>query len=112
MSPIAGIRLKNPAHPGGFVKHEIIEPLGLSVTAAAGVLGVTRATLSTLLNERAHLSPEMALRVEKAFGVSMDTLMRMQNSYVIAQTRKREGEIKVTPFKGNRLAASRAVAQT
>ena len=100
MASIAGIRLKNPAHPGGFIKHEIIEPLGLSVTAAAEVLGVTRATLSTLLNERAHLSPEMALRVEKAFGVSMDTLMRMQNSYDIAQTRKREGEIKVAPFKG------------
>ncbi len=100
MASIAGIRLKNPAHPGGFIKHEIIEPLGLSVTAAADVLGVTRATLSTLLNERAHLSPEMALRVEKAFGVSMDTLMRMQNSYDIAQTRKREGEIKVMPFKG------------
>jgi addiction module HigA family antidote len=100
MASIAGIRLKNPAHPGGFIKHEIIAPLGLSVTAAADVLGVTRATLSTLLNERAHLSPEMALRVEKAFGVSMDTLMRMQNSYDIAQTRKREGEIKVTPFTG------------
>lgn len=95
----AGIRLKSPAHPGGFIRHEIIAPLGLSVTSAAEVLGVTRATLSTLLNERAHLSPEMALRVEKAFGVSMDTLMRMQNSYDIAQTRKREGEIKVLPFK-------------
>jgi addiction module HigA family antidote len=69
------------------------------VTGAAEVLGVTRATLSTLLNERAHLSPEMALRVEKAFGVSMDTLMRMRNSYDIAQTRKRERDIKVTPFK-------------
>jgi addiction module HigA family antidote len=89
---MAGVRLKSPAHPGGFIKHEIIEPLGLSVTAAAEVLGVTRATLSTLLNERAHLSPEMALRMEKAFGVSMDTLMRMQNSYDIAQTRKREGK--------------------
>ena len=90
-----GIRMKNPAHPGGFIKYEIIEPLGLSVTAAAQVLGV-----STLLNERAHLSPEMALRIEKAFGVSMDTLMRMQNSYDIAQARKREGDIKVLPFKG------------
>lgn len=89
MSTPAGIRLKNPAHPGGFIRSEIIEPLGLSVTAAANVLGVTRATLSTLLNEHAHLSPEMALRLEKAFGVSMDTLMRMQNSYDIAQTRKR-----------------------
>lgn len=100
MSALQGIRMKNPAHPGGFVKSEIIEALGLSVTDAAQVLGVTRAALSAVLNERAHLSPEMALRVEKAFGVSMDTLMRMQNSYDIAQVRKREGEIKVTPFKG------------
>ncbi len=100
MSANIGIRLKSPAHPGGFIKHEIIEPLGLSVTGAAEVLGVTRATLSTLLNERAHLSPEMALRIEKAFGVSMDTLMRMQNSYDIAQTRKREKEIKIARFKG------------
>lgn len=102
MPAIADIRLKNPAHPGGFIKHEIIEPLGLSVTAAADVLGVTRATLSTLLNERANLSPEMALRIEKGFGVSMDTLMQMQSSYDIAQTRKREAEIKVFPFKGKR----------
>lgn len=100
MRTIAGIRMKNPAHPGGFIRSEIIEPLGLSVTAAAEALGVTRATLSTLLNERAHLSSEMALRLEKAFGVSMDTLMRMQNSYDIAQARKREGEIDVHPFKG------------
>src|SRR5580704_14794707 len=100
MNANTDIRMKRPAHPGGFVRHEIIDPLGLSVTGAAEVLGVTRATLSTLLNERAHLSPEMALRVEKAFGVSMDTLMRMQNSYDIAQTRKRERDIKVTPFKG------------
>ncbi len=103
MNAITGIRMKNPAHPGGFVKYEIIEPLGLSVTGAAEVLGVTRATLSTLLNERAHLSSEMALRIEKAFGVSMDTLMRMQNSYDIAQARKREGEINVAPFKGKPL---------
>ena len=102
MNAISGIRMKNPAHPGGFIRHEIIEPLELSVTAAAKILGVTRATLSTLLNERSHLSPEMALRIEKAFGVSMDTLMRMQNSYDIAQARKREGEINVMPFKSER----------
>lgn len=72
--------MKAPAHPGGFLKMEIIEPLGLSVTDAARALGVTRSALSALLNERAALSPEMALRVEKAFGVSMDTLMRMQLS--------------------------------
>ena len=69
------------------------------MTAAAQVLGVTRATLSTLLNEHSQLSSEMALRIEKAFGVSMDTLMRMQNSFDIAQARKREGEINVAPFK-------------
>jgi antitoxin HigA-1 len=102
MSALSGFRMKNPAHPGGLIKFEIIEPLGLSVTAAADALGVTRATLSTLLNERSHLSSEMALRIEKAFGVSMDTLMRMQNSYDIAQARKREAEIRVLPFKGGR----------
>ena len=99
MGGIGGIRMKNPAHPGGFLKSEIIEVLDLSVTEAAQVLGVTRSVLSALVNERVHLSPEMALRVEKAFGVSMDTLMRMQNSYDITQTRKREGEIKIAPFK-------------
>ena len=99
MSAIAGIRMKSPAHPGGFVKSEIIAPLGLSVTAAAQALGVTRATLSTLLNEHSQLSPDMALRIEKAFGVSMDTLMRMQNSYDIAQARKRAGEINVARYQ-------------
>ncbi len=93
-------RMMSPAHPGGFVKTEIIGPLEISVTEAAQALGVTRAALSALLNERASLSPEMALRIEKAFGVSMDTLMRMQNSYDIAQTRKREDEIQVAPFRG------------
>ncbi len=91
MSMIESIRMRTPAHPGGFVKSEIIEGLGLSVTYAASALGVTRAALSALVNERAHLSSEMALRIEKAFGVSMDTLMRMQNSFDIAQARKREG---------------------
>ena len=100
MNALRGIRMKNPAHPGGFVKSEIIEALDLSVTDAARALGVTRPALSALLNERVHLSPEMALRIEKAFGVSMDTLMRMQNSFDIVQARKREGEIKVAPFKG------------
>jgi len=99
MSAIAGIRMKSPAHPGGFVKSEIIAPLGLSVTAAAQALGVTRATLSTLVNEHSQLSPDMALRVEKAFGVSMDTLMRMQNSFDIAQARKRAGGINVLPYQ-------------
>ena len=101
MSAIQGMRMKHPAHPGGFVKSEIVEALGLSVTRAAQVLGVTRPALSALLNERAHLSPEMALRIEKAFGVSMDTLMRMQNSYDIVQARKREDEIDLAPFEAH-----------
>jgi addiction module HigA family antidote len=90
--------MNNPTHPGGFVKTEIIEPLGLSVTDAAKVLGITRPALSALLNCRAALSSEMALRIEKAFGVKMDTLMRMQNSFEIAEARKREGEIKVERY--------------
>lgn len=98
MSVKTGYRLKRPPHPGGFVKTEIIEPLTLSVTEAAVALGITRAALSAFLNERSSLSPDMALRIEKAFGVSMDTLMRMQNSHDIARAREREGEIKVRRF--------------
>ena len=74
-----GIKIgMKPSHPGEFIRTEIIEPLDLSVAKAAEVLDVRRATLSDLLNGKAALSPEMALRVEKAFGVSMDTLLRMQ----------------------------------
>ncbi len=92
MTETSHFRLKNPPHPGGFVRTEIIDPLSLSVTGAAEALGVTRPALSAFLNERSSLSPEMAIRIEKAFGVSMDTLMRMQNSYDISQARKREGD--------------------
>ena len=87
--------MKNPPHPGDFIRTEIIEPSGLSVTAAAAALRVARPTLSSLLNGRADLSGDMALRIEMAFGVKMDTLMRMQASYDIAQTRKREKQIRV-----------------
>jgi addiction module HigA family antidote len=77
---------------------EVIEPLGLSVTKAAQVLGVTRPALSALLNGRAALSPDMALRVEKAFGVRMDTLLRMQTAFEIAAARERESNIKVKRY--------------
>jgi addiction module HigA family antidote len=87
--------MKNPVHPGEFIRTEIIESAGLSVTAAAMALGVSRPALSSLLNGKAALSGDMALRMEKAFGVKMDTLMRMQASYDIAQTRKREKAIHV-----------------
>ncbi len=112
MTVMQGIRMKNPAHPGGFVKSEILAELGLSVTDAAKVLGVTRAALSAVLNEHARLSPEMALRLEKAFGVSMDTLMRMQNSFDVAQTRKRTEEIKVAPYEGRPRDPQLAIATT
>ena len=98
MAVMQGIRMMNPAHPGGFVKSEIVEALGLSVTRAAEVLGVTRAALSALLNERANLSPEMALRIEKAFGLNMDTLLRMQAWYDGYVMRQRAGEIEVKRF--------------
>jgi addiction module HigA family antidote len=87
--------MKNPPHPGGFIWTEIIAPAGLSVTAAANALRVSRPALSSLLNGKAHLSGDMALRIEKVFRVKMDTLMRMQSSYDIAQTRKREKLIRV-----------------
>jgi len=87
--------MKNPPHPGDFIRTEIIEAAGLTVTAAAAALGVSRPTLSSLLNSRAGLSGEMALRLEKAFGIKMDTLMRMQAAYDISQTRKRERQISV-----------------
>jgi len=91
--------MKNPQHLGGFVRREVLAPLGLSVTDAAAVLDVTRQALSNLLNERAALTAEMALRLEKAFGVSMDLLMRMQLAYDLAQARARERTIKVKRYK-------------
>jgi addiction module HigA family antidote len=91
--------IKNPPHPGDFIRTEIIKPAGLSVTAAAAALRVSRPAVSSLLNGKASLSGEMALRIEKAFGVKMDTLMRMQSAFDIAQTRKRENEIRVRRFQ-------------
>ena len=91
--PIAvGMR---PSHPGSFIRVEIFDELGLSVARAARILGVRRATLSDLVNAKAALSPEMALRIEKAFGVSMDTLLRMQAWYDSYTMRQRADTIKV-----------------
>jgi len=90
--------MARPAHPGHFIRMEVIEPLDLSVTQAAKVLGVTRPALSALLNGRAALSPAMALRMQKAFGPKMDTLLRMQTAYEIAEARDREADIKVKRY--------------
>ena len=92
------VRMARPSHPGSFIRSEVIEPLGLSVTEAAKALGVTRPALSALLNARAALSPEMALRIEKAFGPKMDTLLRMQTTFEIAETRRRESKIRVSKY--------------
>ncbi len=88
-----------PSHPGEFVRVEVIEEFGLSVTQAAGILGVRRATLSDLLNGNAALSPEMALRFEKAFGVSMDMLLRMQAWHDASRMRARADEIAVERYQ-------------
>jgi len=93
------MRMLNPVHPGHFLRTEIIDAHDLTVTDAARILGVSRPTLSSLLNARADLSGEMALRFEKAFGVDMDTLMRMQNSWNIVRTRRREKEIRVERYE-------------
>ncbi len=90
--------MKNPPHVGGLIRREIIEPLGLSVTEAASVLGVTRQALSNFLNERTALSSDMALRIEKAFGPKMDHLMRMQLAFDLVEARRRETQIKVKRF--------------
>ena len=88
-----------PPHPGTFVRIEALDELGLTVATAARILGVRRATLSDLVNENASLSPEMALRVEKAFGLSMDLLLRMQAWHDAAQMRARADEIDVRRYQ-------------
>ena len=93
------MRMLNPVHPGRFLRTEIIQAHDLTVTEAAKILHVSRPTLSSLLNAKADLSGEMALRFEKAFGVDMDTLMRMQNSFDIAQTRSKAKKIHVERYE-------------
>ncbi len=77
--------MKTPPHPGGFVYRECIEPLGLTITAAADALGVTRTTLSELVNEKRGISPEMAVRLSKAFGGSAESWLTQQAQYDLAQ---------------------------
>jgi len=88
-----------PAHPGTFLRDEVLEELGLPVVRAARILGVRRATLSDLVNEKSRLTPEMALRIEKAFGVSMDTLLRMQAWHDSFEMRESEAAIDVKRYQ-------------
>lgn len=87
--------MKNPAHPGRIVRHDCLEPLGLSITAGAKILGVTRQTLNNVVNCKSGISPEMAIRLTMAFGSTPETWLRMQLSYDLAQARKNEHNIKV-----------------
>lgn len=85
-------------HPGQFVRTQIIAPFELSVKDAARALGIHRVALSRFLNEQAALSPEMAIRLEKAFGARMEDLMRMQSDYDIALARQHKDDIKVDRY--------------
>jgi len=87
--------MKNPAHPGRIVRSACLEPLGLSVTEGAKILGVTRQTLTKIVNGGSGISAEMAIRLAKAFGGTAETWIRLQASYDLAQARKAEGKIKV-----------------
>jgi addiction module HigA family antidote len=87
--------MKNPAHPGRIVRSACLEPLGMSVTAGAKVLGVSRQTLTKIINGKSGISAEMAIRLAKAFGSTAETWVRMQASYDLAQARKDESKIKV-----------------
>ncbi len=88
-----------PSHPGEFIRVEILDELNLSIAKVADVLGVRRATVSDLVNEKAALSPEMALRLEKAFGLSMETMLRMQALFDSHAMRSRADEISVAPYQ-------------
>lgn len=86
----------NPPHPGRLVRQECLEPLGLSVTEGAKALGVTRQALNNLVNGKAGISAEMAVRLSAAFGGGAETWLRMQSNYDLAQVKRRELEIVAT----------------
>jgi len=90
--------MKSPPHPGDLIKTEIVEALGLSTSKAAEILQVRRAAFSDLLYGKAALTPEMALRIEKAFGPDMEHLLRMQLAYDVAKTRKHARGISITRY--------------
>jgi addiction module HigA family antidote len=97
------VPMKNPPHPGLSVRHDCIEPLGLSVTGAARALRVTRQTLNNLVNGKSGISAEMAIRLDKAFGGGAETWLRLQVAYDLAQARRHESEIDVKPVPRDRL---------
>ena len=91
--------MKNPPHPGEMIREDIVKALGLTLTRAAEILGVRRATLSDVARCKSSVSPEMALRLEKAFGVSMELLLKMQAGYDAAQIRRQSSRINVRHYQ-------------
>ena len=89
------MRINTPIHPGQIVRLDCLEPLGLSVTAGAKALGVSRQTLNNIVNERTGISAEMAIRLEKAFGSTADTWLALQMKFDLAHARKHAGQIRV-----------------
>ncbi len=98
--------MKDPIHPGRVVRHDCLEPLGLSVTEGARVLGVTRQALNNIVNGKSGISPEMAIRLTKAFGSTAETWLGMQLAYDLAAVRKHESKIKVRRQRVEELRAS------
>jgi len=90
--------MKNPPHPGDLIRTEIVEALGLTASKAAEILKVRRATLSDLLHGKSALTPEMALRIELAFGPDMNHLLRMQLAYDVAKARRRAKDIPIKRY--------------
>ena len=90
--------MKNPVHPGRIVREDCLEPLGLSVTEAAKVLGVTRQALNNVVNEKSAISPEMAIRLSKAFGSTAETWVRMQAAFDLAVAMKGAADIRVERY--------------
>ncbi|MEE8343053.1 MAG: HigA family addiction module antitoxin [Gammaproteobacteria bacterium] len=89
------MKMKNPPHPGEHIRYDCIEPLGLSITAAAKALGVARQTLNNVINSKSGISPEMAIRLSKAFGGNPDVWLAMQMAYDLAQAQKKTSKIRV-----------------
>ena len=87
--------MKNPPHPGLSVRHDCVEPLGLSITEAAKKLGVSRKQLSDVVNGRSGISPAMAIRLDKAFGGGAETWLRLQAAYDLARAMRHAAHIKV-----------------
>ena len=97
--------MKNPPHPGRIIRDDCLQPLGLSVTSGAKILGVSRQALNNLVNQRAGISPEMAIRLAKAFGSNPQTWLRLQSNYDLAQALKSESKIRVRRYRRPEIAA-------